>query len=240
MRYGIFADVHANLDAFEVVIDAMEKENIDEYICIGDIVGYGAQPSECIAQVQNLNTVALCGNHDLAAIERLNIEFFNFYARRSAYWTRDNLTNADITYLESLNFVEHYENFVLVHSTLNCPEEFNYILTLEDAEINLNVLDKPICFMAHSHVPVSFFDTNPISYDTKQDIDIEPDHKYLINVGSVGQPRDGDPRSSYAVYDTEKQKVWIRRVEYDIDSAMNKILDVGLPDILAYRLKEGK
>lgn len=240
MRYGIFSDVHANLDAFESVIDAMEKENIDEYLCLGDTVGYGAQPSECIAKVRNLNATALCGNHDLAAIERLNIEFFNFYARRASYWTRDNLTNSDITYLESLNFVEHYDNFAIVHSTIYCPEEFNYILTLEDAEINFSVLDKPICFMAHSHVPVSFFDTDPITYNTEPEIKLEPGQKYLINVGSVGQPRDGDPRSAYAVYDTEQQRVWIRRVEYDIESAMNKILDADLPDILAHRLKEGK
>ena len=241
MRYAIISDIHANLEALEAVLADIKKESVDKCVCVGDIVGYGANPHECIELTREHCPVCVAGNHDFATIEKTNIEFFNQYARQATLWTRQNITEDDRKYLESLPLVADVDDrFTLVHGTLYAPALFDYIQTTFDAYLSLQVLQKPICFVGHSHVPISFFLDDAVTYSTDPVIKLKEGVKTVINTGSVGQPRDDDPRAAYAVYDTEKNLVIIKRVEYDVEKAIKKIRDAGLPEILGERLRYGR
>ena len=244
MRYGIFGDIHGNYDALQAVLESLEKEQVDVLICLGDVVGYGAEPRECIAKVKELGCVVLAGNHDHAAIERLDVEFFNAFAKQAALWTRSQLTDEDKSFLASLGFVDHHEHFACVHGSLHGPELFNYIATIFDAELSFEALDKPVLFYGHTHIPLTFFDTTPMTFTMENEIRITSDMKALVNVGSVGQPRDEDPRASFAVYEqvdsTGEGVVRIHRIPYDVSAASRKIVAAGLPEPLAIRLELGK
>ncbi len=241
MRYGIFGDVHSNLEAFEAVINAYKKENIDRYFCVGDIVGYGADPWECIKNFKALDVVSVCGNHDWATVGLFDIEYFNPVAKEAVEWTKDFLGEAEKLFLKSLNLIVKEKDFILVHGTLHKPEDFLYALDLSSARASFNLMDRPILFVGHSHSPVIFFEKdNNIDYTFKDCLDIEEEARYIINVGSVGQPRDGDPRAAYCIYDTEERRIWIKRIEYDVEKAKEKILKAGLPEVLGYRLLEGR
>ncbi|MHC4885584.1 MAG: metallophosphoesterase family protein [Planctomycetota bacterium] len=241
MRYAIFGDIHGNLEALTAVFQDIEDQGgVDHYLCLGDIVGYGANPEECLALVRERNALTIAGNHDHAAIGCLDISFFNQYAREAAIWTSKALSADSKAYLKQLPLVEHLTDFVLVHGALQTPEAFNYIATVRDAECNFRMMDKPLCFCGHSHVPMTFFDTNPMTYSLDPVIPLEPGNKTIVNAGSVGQPRDEHPESSYALYDEDEETVEIRRVKYDIETAAKKITDAGLPQPLALRLWLGK
>ncbi len=244
MRFGIFGDIHGNYDALEAVLEQIDKANVDAMVCLGDIVGYGAEPGKCIAKVRDLKCLTLAGNHDHAAIERLDVEFFNALAKMAALWTRAQLTQEEKDYLSSLGFVDHYGQFACVHGSLHGPELFNYIATIFDAELSFESLDKPVLFYGHTHIPLTFFDTTPMTYTMETEIRVAADMKALVNVGSVGQPRDEDPRASYAIYEMADSNgegvVKIHRIPYDVQSAAKKILDAGLPEPLAIRLELGK
>lgn len=240
MRYGIFGDIHGNFDAFQAVLAAMEKEGVQEFICLGDIVGYGAQPRECVAKIQELGCMCLAGNHDHAAIGKLDIDFFNLYAREAAVWTRAALAPEDREFLADLGFVEHLPGFAVVHGSLHGPEMFNYISTIFDADLSFEALDKSILFYGHTHIPLTFFDTKPMTYTMDAEIPVGDGTRTLVNVGSVGQPRDEDPRACVAIFDDEVGVVKITRVEYDVEGAAQKIVDAGLPEALAVRLQLGK
>ena len=244
MRYGIFGDIHGNFDALQAVLESLEKDDVGVLICLGDVVGYGAEPRECIAKVRELGCMVLAGNHDHAAIERLDVEFFNAFARRAALWTREELGDDDKEFLSGLGFVDHHQHFACVHGSLHGPELFNYIATIFDAELSFEALDKPVLFYGHTHIPLTFFDTTPMTYTMENEIKITSEIKALVNVGSVGQPRDEDPRASYAVFDMDEATgegvVRITRIPYDVASAAKKILEAGLPEPLAIRLELGK
>lgn len=241
MRYAIISDIHSNLDALGQVMDDIKKQKVDRHLCLGDIIGYGAQPRECIQAVRDLDCLTIAGNHDWAALGKTNIDYFNTYAKEATLWTREQLADEDVTWLDSLPLVEHLpENFTLVHGTLYNPELFDYIQTSYDAYLSLQALDGKVCFLGHSHVPITFFQGEMISYTLSQEIPLGDGVKALVNVGSVGQPRDDNPKASYAIYDTDQQKVWIRRIAYDVEAAGKKIREVGLPEVLAERLKFGR
>jgi predicted phosphodiesterase len=241
MRYAIISDLHANMDALEKVMEDIKKQKVDRHLCLGDIVGYGAQPRECIQAVQDLDCLTIAGNHDWAALSKTNIDYFNTYAKEATLWTREQLTDEDSKYLDDLPLLETLpENFTLVHGTLYNPELFDYIQTSYDAYLSLQALDGTVCFLGHSHVPITFFQGEMISYTLSQEISLGNGVKALVNVGSVGQPRDDNPKASYAIYDTDQQKVWIRRIAYDVEQAGKRIRDAGLPEVLAERLKFGR
>ena len=241
MRYAIISDLHSNMDALEKVIEDIRKQKVDRHLCLGDIIGYGAQPRECIEMVKELDCLTIAGNHDWAALGKTNIDYFNAYAKEATLWTRDQLTQEDKDYIDALPLVEHLpENFTLVHGTLYNPEVFDYIQTSYDAYLSLQTLEGKVCFLGHSHVPITFFQGEMISYTLGQEISLEDGVKALVNVGSVGQPRDDNPKASYAIFDTEKKKVWIRRIPYDVESAGEKIRAAGLPEVLAERLNYGR
>jgi diadenosine tetraphosphatase ApaH/serine/threonine PP2A family protein phosphatase len=240
VRYGIFGDIHGNGDALEAVLAEMERQKVDELICLGDIVGYGAQPRECVARIRELGCMCLAGNHDHAAIGKLDIDFFNLYAREAAVWTRAMLSPEDREFLAGQGFVEHLPGFAVVHGSLHGPEMFNYISTIFDADLSFEALDKPVLFYGHTHIPLTFFDTKPMTYTMDAEIPVGDGTRALINVGSVGQPRDEDPRACFAVYDDAEGVVRLIRKEYDVELAARRIVEAGLPEPLAMRLQLGK
>jgi len=238
--YVILGDIHGNLDALDAVLEETEQFSPDRYLCVGDIVGYGAEPSECIRRIQELDCLCIAGNHEYAVLGKTSIEYFTSEATRSIKWTQRQLSDEDLDFLDSLPLVVDEEDFTMAHGTLHNPEYFEYIQTIYDAQRSFHELDNEICFLGHSHVPVGFFDSDPIEYTLRPLIELPDSRKCLVNVGSVGQPRDQNPRASYAIYDTENRLVRIRRVRYDIESAARKIREAGLPEFNAERLYEGR
>ena len=243
MRYALLGDIHGNTEALKVVLESIRVQNIDKIVCLGDVVGYGAEPVACLEMIRALKCDVIAGNHDWAAVGKLNIDCFNAYAKAAAIWTRDQLSEEQKNWLANLPLTITYEHFAVAHGTFHQPEAFNYIQTVFDAQQSFEALKKlgaRLGFLGHSHVPVGFFDTDPITYTLDPDIPIDEELAMIVNAGSVGQPRDENNKSSFAIYDTEAAQVTINRLDYDIDAAANKIRGVGLPEILAARLYQGK
>ncbi|MGE0431583.1 MAG: metallophosphoesterase, partial [Planctomycetota bacterium] len=241
VKYCILGDIHANLEALQTVVEYAESQGCEKYVSVGDVVGYGANPGDCLNLVRELGAPIVAGNHDYAVTGKLDVEFFNSYAKAAVLWTRAQLTDEQMGHLKSLRLVHQVEDVMtIVHGSLNFPDMFDYIQTSYDAYLSLEALKTPVCFLGHSHVPVSFFSGPAVSYSLSSDIELEGYEKVLINVGSVGQPRDENPRAACAIYDTEAKKVSLTRLEYDIEKAARKIIDAGLPDILAERLHHGR
>jgi len=242
MRYGIFSDVHSNLEALEAVIAAYRKEAIDKYLCIGDVVGYAANPNECVQKVKALAMIALAGNHDQASVNLLSIDYFNPQASEAIIWTKDNLNEQSNFFLEPLKLVYKNEDLTLVHGTLDNPKEFNYMTDDYTASKTFKLLETNVCFVGHTHVTEVFIqDKNKrIYYSNEKSMAIDRENKYIINVGSVGQPRDGDTSAAYCIYDTNQEIVQIERVGYDIETARKKIYDAGLPRFFGDRLLVGR
>jgi len=228
------------LDALKAVLGALGREQIDAYICLGDIVGYGPQPAECLHEIKQYGCIIVAGNHDYAVAEKLCIDSVNVLAREGVLWTRAKLSAEDIEFLANLPLEDRLEGFHVVHGTLDAPELFDYVQTSYDASLSMARMEAPLCFVGHSHVPVTFVQGDVISYSLRQEIRIRPENKVVLNVGSVGQPRDKDPRACYAVYDTESQTVVIQRAPYDIEAVIGKIREAGLPAPLGERLRVGR
>ncbi len=240
MKHAILSDIHGNLDALEAVLASAKAEGVDEFLCLGDVVGYGAQPRECLDLVQTICSHVVAGNHDFAVFGRIETEFFNAHAKRSTAWTREQLGEERLEFLGSLPLVEHCDGFSIVHATLDTPELFGYVHSTYDAFLSLCRLPGDVCFIGHSHVPITFTRRRFITYSFESEVTIERGVKTLVNVGSVGQPRDNCPLAAYAIYDSTARLVCIRRVPYDVDAAAHKIREAGLPEILGERLKYGR
>lgn len=242
MRYGIFSDVHSNLEALDTILDAYQKEAIDTYLCVGDIVGYAANPKECIEKVKKSAMITVAGNHDWAAVNLFSVDYFNPVACEAIFWTRRNLDDPDRYFLESLKLVYKNEDLTLVHGTLDNPRDFNYMTDGYIAWETFRLLETNICFVGHSHVAGIFIKDKDdrITYREDNSVDIEKEKKYIINVGSVGQPRDGNPQACYCIYDTDKKEIQIKRISYDVQTSRKKIIDAGLPRFLGDRLIIGR
>lgn len=244
MRYAILSDIHGNLEAFESVLDALSQERIDGYLSLGDVVGYGADPKECIKLLKSLNpSVLIAGNHEWGALGKTDISYFNEVAKEAVLWTKKSIDNDDLEFFKSFPLVYEDERMTLVHGTLNMPEEFYYIFDTEDAYVTISHMNNSLCFVGHTHIPGIFIsDESKTKVDISEIMDVRVDNerRYIVNAGSIGQPRDGDPRASFAVYDDEEFTVEIKRAQYDIKKAQQKIIKAGLPPQLAQRLAEGK
>ncbi len=240
MRYGLFSDIHGNLEALRVVLDALYKEDVDAYICTGDIVGYGANPRECLGLIKDLNPMAIAGNHDYGVVGLTDLSYFNPSAKEAVLWARNQLGEEDKKFLAGLKLIQNFPDFTLVHATLKAAGEWNYIFSTYEARQNFQLLTTSLLFVGHSHVPIVFEGNGQYRYYFREVVNLEEGRKYIINIGSVGQPRDGDPRASFAVYDTESQIVRVKRIEYDVTRAMRKIIEAGLPETLAWRLSRGE
>lgn len=240
MLYAFISDIHGNLEALTEVMSAITEIKPDRLICLGDVIGYGANPEECAQIVRDEVDICLMGNHEAAVVGNLDISYFTPYARDAALWTRDNITEATLNWITTLPFTGKIDDFSIVHGSLYQPDMFNYVQTIADAEFNFNAMDTNLLFLGHSHQPLAFFNTDPMTYTLGPDIELEHAEKTIINIGSVGQPRDENPDSSFATYDSEKQLVTIHRIKYDVDTAAQKIIDAGLPEALAMRLPAGR
>lgn len=242
MRYAIIADIHGNLEALEAVLKDIQGQAVGKTFCLGDIVGYGADPQECMKRVRAVADLVVMGNHDAAVSGKLGLQYFNSYARDALVWTSGMVSAADLKYLGELPLMEKVDGFVVVHSSLYRPEVFPYLLTAVDAQLCFHLMDKDerVCFIGHSHVPFAFsLDEKEIGVSREAEVTLEDGTRYIVNVGSVGQPRDRDSRASYAVYDSEAASVETRRIGYDVVAAAEKIRKAGLPELLAERLFEG-
>lgn len=240
MRYGILGDIHANLSALITVLDRMDAEGVEQFLSVGDVVGYGAAPEECIGLLRERETVVVKGNHDAACSGELDLRCFNPQARAAAEWTRDRLSRADRRWLKGLPMVASLEHCTVVHGTLDRPEHYDYVQRPEDADGSLEQMTQPVCFAGHTHVPVTLLrtvdDPRRTAYTREPDLDLNEVCHALVNVGSVGQPRDEDDRAAYVVFDTAESQVRLRRVPYDIAREARRIRAAGLPPILADRL----
>lgn len=243
MRYALLGDIHGNTEALEVVLASVADQGVDKIVCLGDVVGYGAEPAACLERIRGLGCDCIAGNHDWAAVGKLSIDCFNAYAKAAALWTREQLNEDQKQWLANLPLTLAYEHCAVAHGTFHQPEAFNYIQTVFDAQQSFEALKKlgaRLGFLGHSHVPVGFFDTDPITYTLDPEIPLDDELAIIVNAGSVGQPRDENNKASYAVFDSEAKAVSIIRLDYDIDAAANKIRTAGLPEILAARLYQGK
>jgi len=243
MRYAIIADIHANLVAFTAVLDHIERRGgVDEMWCLGDIVGYGPDPCECIQLLRQHNHVCVAGNHDWAAIGKLATSEFNPDAAVACHWTAQQLGPEDIKYLEGLPEVIQKEDFTLVHGSPRQPI-WEYLISVSSAKENFAYFQSQFCLVGHSHVPMVFkYDET----DTCSFSQFMPNvglalgkSRLIINPGGVGQPRDGDPRASYAIYDSETGMIRLYRVPYDIGITQTRMVRNNLPIRLVARLSQG-
>jgi diadenosine tetraphosphatase ApaH/serine/threonine PP2A family protein phosphatase len=240
MRYVLLSDIHGNLEALTAVLEALEGVAYDRMICLGDVVGYGANPDECVKIIRERTSCCLLGNHEAAVVGKLDKNYFTPYARQAAIWTHSHVSPETINWLLTLPLTQEIDDFTIVHGSLFHPDLFNYVQTIDDAEYNFKVLNTQYLFLGHSHQPIAFFNTDPLTYTLGPDIEFSPNEKAIVNVGSVGQPRDENPLAAYVIYDSEKKTVSFCRVEYDIETAAQKIIDANLPEAMAMRLKVGR
>ena len=269
MRIAIISDVHANLAALEAVLRHAEAAGpIDGVWCLGDTVGYGPQPSQCVARLRELGTTLVAGNHDRAATGKMGVEEFNADAAKAALWTRDHLAEDVTAYLDALPEVAYASptqgpslkaappeggeagasgaEFTLVHGTLRWPL-WEYLYSYEAAQAHLERQQTPFSLVGHTHVPMVVAEGEEFEHGCEmyyledgQSVPLPDDRKIVLNPGGVGQPRDGDPRAAYALYDTQARTVTIHRVEYDIAATQALMEAAGLPRWLIERLAVGR
>lgn len=242
MKYAIISDIHANLEALEAVRQEIERISPDVVLCLGDLIGYGGAPNECVRLVRDLADLVVAGNHDFGVVGLTDVSYFNRYAREAIAWTAEHLAEEEAAYVKALPLAHaEGDDFRIVHATPRNPEKWNYIFTHEQALSEFKAFPERVCFIGHSHQPRIFelMDAETIIVNSDR-ATLRDGRRYLVNVGSVGQPRDGDPRASMCVYDQEHGEVSIRRIEYDVEAAKKRIIDAGLPQVLANRLTWGE
>ena len=240
MKYAIIADIHSNLEAFQVVLQDIEKQKCTHVACLGDVVGYNANPKECLDTVRAMNIPCVKGNHDEFCSSDTPMEGFSPHAAEAGNWTRGKLTEDDRKWLRELKFLRLVSNFTIVHATLDAPQRWGYVFDKLAAAASFTYQNTPICFFGHTHVPVAFIRDSVVRGDSYSKFRVQPGRKYFINVGAVGQPRDNNPKAAYVIYDMDEGSIELRRLEYDIATAQKKILEAGLPARLAERLAMGK
>lgn len=240
MKYAIFGDIHANLEALQAVLDHAAQMGCTDYVCVGDIVGYAANPRECLQKVREMGCPVVKGNHDEEAVLDTSLEGLNPLARQAMEWTRAQLTEDDRTFLKGLKLVRQVRDFTIVHATLDTPGSWTYVTNKFDAMASFSYQFTQLCFYGHTHTPRIYVKGDTVEPVEAMSVKLEMGRKYFINTGSAGQPRDGDWRASYATYDAGTQEVEIHRIEYDIQRAQDKIIAAGLPEMLAHRLSLGK
>lgn len=243
MRYAIIADIHANLAALMAVLaEIYQKEEIGELWCLGDIIGYGPDPHQCIELLRRTNHICVAGNHDLAAIGEIGTSDFNPDAAAACEWTAKQLTVQDRAYINGLPLVIEKDDFTLVHGSPRQPI-WEYILSISTARENFAYFKSKFCLVGHTHTSGAFKYGKGGScsfrqFSTKEKLDLG-EERLIINPGAVGQPRDNDPRASYAIYDSEAKTINLYRIPYDIAATQAKMIEQRLPVRLVARLSHG-
>ena len=241
MRIAIFGDIHSNLEGLQAVLADAKERDCTHYVCLGDVVGYNANPKECLDIVRELDCPTVKGNHDELACMSSHPNNVSGLANEGISYTRTQLTPDDLAWLDSLKFVRQVRDFTVVHATLDTPHKWGYVLNQLDAGASFSYQHTQVCFFGHTHVPRAYIRDHQVHTIERWDtILVEPGKKYFLNVGSVGQPRDGNWRASYAIFHSKEHRVHLRRLEYDVELAQKKIIAAGLPPRLATRLGEGR
>jgi diadenosine tetraphosphatase ApaH/serine/threonine PP2A family protein phosphatase len=242
MLYGIISDIHSNLEALNVVLNKLYR--VGMLVCLGDLVGYGPNPNECVEKVRGLKIPTVAGNHDKAVTGEMDVKWFNLNARDAVAWTQMVIFQENLDYLKSLPMVLEEDDFQCVHGSLRSPLE-EYITSISEALPTFEKMTKPVCFVGHSHVPMFIAKMKNGNYDGRtltdgEEILVDDYEKVIINVGGVGQPRDDDPRASYGIYDSKTRIFTLHRVEYNIKQVQEKMKKVNLPEPLITRLSFGR
>ncbi|MGD1046676.1 MAG: metallophosphoesterase family protein [Bacteroidota bacterium] len=232
MRIAIISDIHSNLEALTKAMEIIDQQSIDEIICLGDIVGYGANPNECIELVRQRCGVTIKGNHEDAVLDVTVADDFTDNARAAILWTRKQITEENLAYIRSLSIDHRKNDMLLVHSSPCEPQEWNYIFDEDTAARSFRCFSEPLCFIGHTHMPMMFSPNGHASAITN-------DERYLINVGSIGQPRDRNTDLSFGIFDSRAWTYDNIRSSYDIATAASKILNTTLPPKLGQRLFMG-
>ncbi len=233
MKIALLSDIHGNLEALEKALESVEKSSAEKIFCLGDLVGYGASPAECVTLIRERAEFVLLGNHDAAVVGRDNLAYFNDFARSAIVWTRSFLGIEHKEYLRGLPLEIHDDDLHLVHATPRHPELWNYIFSDYDVQDQFEAVKGRICFVGHSHVPGVYHEHQKTANPPEASVLLA---RRIVNVGSVGQSRDRDPKLCYVIYDTESQQIQFVREEYDVETAAGKIRRAGLPEFLADRL----
>jgi predicted phosphodiesterase len=243
MRFAIIADIHSNLAALTTVLNDIERRGgVEEVWNLGDVVGYGPEPHQCLELLRRYNHIGVAGNHDWAAIGKVDTSDFNPDAAAACHWTAHQLSPKDIDYLESLPLVVQRDNFTLVHGSPRKPI-WEYLLSISSARQNFAYFQSQLCLVGHSHVPLVFEldetgDCIFIEFLTEGVLKLT-EKRLIINPGGVGQPRDGDPRTNYAIFDNEAMSIIHYRIPYDISATQTRMVTNGLPRQLMERLSYG-
>jgi len=240
MRYAIVADIHGNLDAFRAVLrDVAVRGGVDEIWCLGDVVGYGPEPSACLALLREYPHICVAGNHDWASVGRIDTADFNPDAAVACKWTGRQLNSHDMDYLEKLPAILTRGEFTIVHGSPRDPL-YEYIFSAAIAAGNFQSFDTRYCLVGHTHVPGIFKQSGigDIKVSVSAALSLGKG-RLIVNPGSVGQPRDGDPRASYALYDETEGVIYNYRIPYDIAAVQRKMKGARLPEFLSQRLSEG-
>jgi putative phosphoesterase len=231
MKYGVISDIHSNIEALTTVLKEIGKKHVDEIVCLGDIVGYGANPDEVVELIRQEVKYSVRGNHDDALFNNETFAAINAYAKSAITYNAELISDKNKEWLNTLPMTLKIDRVLVAHACPSDPQTWKYIFTQADAEIELSSFQERICLIGHTHVPVIFKDSTPAHHGKI---------KELINVGSVGQPRDGDNRASYGIIDTKNFTYANFRIEYDYRRAADKIIAAGLPQFLGERLHRGR
>ena len=240
MRFAILSDIHSNLEALEAVLADARAQSCTHFVCLGDVVGYNANPSECVKIIRELECPVVKGNHDEQASIVASTEAFNELAEEAIDWTREHLSADDKAWLADLCLTRQVRDFTIVHATLDTPGQWGYVFNDLDASASFTYQHTSLCFFGHTHWPTAFVRDDDVRRIAVGKIVLTAGKKYFINPGSIGQPRDRDWRAAYCILDADRQVVEQRRVEYDLETTQNKIRQAGLPDRLADRLSVGR
>ncbi|MBT8045195.1 MAG: metallophosphatase family protein [Verrucomicrobiae bacterium] len=238
MKYAVLSDIHANLEALNSVLEDVRARGVKRFICLGDIVGYNANPSECVDTIHELGCPVIMGNHDAYTVADQIPETVNGRARQSLEWTRAQIRPDQRKWLAHLPMQRRVGAFEIVHASMHQPDEWNYVINAIEAILHFHFQETPLCFFGHTHHPMFFSTKERKTHKNYDRIKLEEGIQYFVNAGSVGQPRGDDKRAQYVVYDTCEKTIEMCRVEYDVALACQKIRAAGLPEHNALRLEK--
>jgi len=241
MKTAILSDVHANLEALQAVLKVVDERGVSRILCLGDVVGYGGSPNECLSLIRERSQLVLLGNHDSAASGGGEAARFNPNAKAAALWTAKVLTHDNKDYLRGLPLSKHFEPHFYVHASPAAPRDWEYIFDRFDAEPQFQFFAEHACFIGHTHQP-AIFERSAAGCASLPPtmLRFDPVHRYIVNVGSVGQPRDHDPRACFVILSEPEGMIEYVRVPYDIEASQEKIRAASLPPVLASRLTTGE
>ena len=239
MRYAIISDLHSNIPAFEAVLDDIDRSRIDMVLCLGDIVGYGPSPIEVMDLAYEHIDISILGNHDAVVCNKFSSAYFNTEAKEIIEWTRSIMREKDIAYFDSQAYMIDGDHFQCSHANFNNPDTFGYIMSLDEAYQSFQAVTQDLLFVGHTHIPGAhvYGKNNTMHWQDAHDknlIKLEKNKRYIVNVGSVGVSRSAEFKSTYCIYDSEKNAVVFRTVDFDVSAFAKDVYNLGKPEIISY------